>query len=96
MKQVLAVILALTATLALPAEAQAPPRTITVSADAAVRSKPDMATVSIGVVHLAPTPQEAMALLDAGISPVIERLLAAGIPQSDIQTTTLELAGVYD
>lgn len=88
----------LLATLTLPgiASADGAPRTITVSAEGAVRTKPDMATVSIAIGRRAETPQEALAQVSAAMSPVIERLIAAGVSSSDIQTTMLALEADYE
>lgn len=88
--------LALTTLIPAAALADVPLRTITVSGEGTVEVKPDMATLSIGVRHEAPTAREAMDLMTAGMGPVMERLIAAGIPQADIQTGSLGLDPVYD
>jgi uncharacterized protein YggE len=88
--------LALATLIPAAALADVPLRTITVSGEATVEVKPDMATLSIGVRHEAPTARAAMDLVAAAMGPVMERLVAAGIPQADIQTGSLGLDPVYD
>lgn len=87
---------AFTAVLPVAALADDPARTISVTGSGEVAVKPDMATLSIGVRHEAPTAREALDLMTAGIGPVLARLTAAGIPDSDIQTGSLGLEPVYE
>lgn len=73
-----------------------PARTISVTGSGEVAIKPDMATLSVGVRHEAATAREALDKMTAGIGPVLERLIAAGIPDSDIQTGALGLDPIYE
>ncbi|MBL4916306.1 SIMPL domain-containing protein [Szabonella alba] len=68
----------------------APPR-ITVTGEGRVETRPDMATVNLGVTTEAPTAAEAMAANSDELARVLERLRAAGIAERDLQTSSLSL-----
>ena len=89
MRALLTAVLLSTA-LVLPAGAQDMAR-ITVTGECSVESRPDMATVSLGVVTRAPTAAAAMEANSTQLAAVIERLRAAGIEERDLQTTGLSL-----
>ncbi|MCC7320709.1 MAG: SIMPL domain-containing protein [Rubellimicrobium sp.] len=84
--------------LAVPALALAdgPARTITVTGTGEVARAPDMATISLGVRHEAATAREALDLMSAAMTPVLERLAAAGIAPADMQTGSLGLDPVFE
>lgn len=65
------------------------------SAVGEVSATPDMATIQAGVVAEAATASAAMADQRERMTAVVEALKAAGVAQSDIQTTSLELTPVY-
>ena len=87
--------LALTALTPVMAMAEAPARVISVSGEGRVSVAPDMANLTIGVRHEAATAREAMDLMNAGLTPVLDRLRAAGIADGDIQTGALGLDPIY-
>lgn len=87
--------LALSAMTPVMAWADTPERVISVIGEGRVTVTPDMASLSIGVRHEAATAREAMDLMNAGLTPVIERLRAAGLAEGDIQTGSLGLDPVY-
>lgn len=60
-----------------------------------VRSAPDLATVTAGVVAEAKTAAAAMADQRARMTGVVEALKAAGVADKDIQTAGLDLSPVY-
>ncbi|NUB44025.1 SIMPL domain-containing protein [Fertoebacter nigrum] len=86
--------LALATAIALPFAAMAQevqsPR-ITVTGEGRVDARPDMATITLGVMTEAATAAEAMAANSAELAKVLERLRAAGIADRDLQTTGLSL-----
>jgi uncharacterized protein YggE len=98
---------ALAAALLLPALAVAPqaalaqtpgepqPSKLFLSAVGEVSAAPDMASVTAGVVAEAATASAAMADQRERMTAVMAALEAAGVPATDIQTTSLELSPVY-
>jgi uncharacterized protein len=71
------------------------PPSITVVGEAEVRVQPDMATVSVGVSHVAPTADDAMGMVSTTLTTVLAAVRARGIANSDIQTTGLSLQPIY-
>jgi uncharacterized protein YggE len=69
---------------------------VTVSGTATIRSAPDEAVVSLGVQTQAPTAQEALQQNANKMSDVMKALLGAGLGQSDIATSSLDLYPNYD
>jgi hypothetical protein len=65
------------------------------SATGTAIAAPDMATVSAGVVAEGKTAKEAMASQRENMARAVETLKQAGIPEKDIQTTSLNLSPVY-
>jgi uncharacterized protein YggE len=68
---------------------------ITVSGEGEIRAEPDIALVTVGVTHTAPTSQEAMDDVSRRQTAVIAAARALGIESRDIQTTGLSLSPVY-
>lgn len=64
---------------------------ITVTGEGSVEAKPDMATVTLGVMTEAATAAEAMAANSVQLGAVLEQLRAGGIADRDIQTSGLSL-----
>lgn len=77
------------------AEATMPRRTITVSGDAEVASKPDQARLSAGVVTQAETAAAALEANTAAMNRVLATLRAAGIPENRIQTSNFSVQPQY-
>jgi len=101
-----ALIGALFATSAATAHAQANPpapaanamfqtTTLNLSAYGEVRTAPDMATVSLGVMTEAKTAVEAMRLNATRMTEVVASLRRSGIAEKDIQTSNLNLSAQY-
>jgi hypothetical protein len=82
--------------LAGPALAQDAPRQITVTGEGRISAAPDQAWINLGVTQRAPTAREAVAAMSAAMTAVTDRLLAAGIAATDIQTGQLSLYPFYD
>jgi len=78
-----------------PRTAAAIPRTISVSGIGEVKSKPDMAVISSGVVSEAPTARDALAKNNTAMSAVIDALKKAGIAEEDIQTSNFQVSPQY-
>ncbi len=64
---------------------------ITVTGEGHVEARPDMATVTLGVVTQGTTAAEAMAGNSIQLAAVLEQLRASGIEERDIQTSGLSL-----
>jgi uncharacterized protein YggE len=74
---------------------QPPSRTITVSAGVDVPAVPDRAVVQLGVQTRASNAQTAMAQNNTVMTQVITALKGLGIPDNQIQTSSLSLSPVY-
>ncbi|MBE3519166.1 MAG: SIMPL domain-containing protein [Firmicutes bacterium] len=72
------------------------PRLISVTGEASMQVKPDMATVSFGVETNAPTAAEAQQTNSRAMDAVVRALLAVGIAREDIQTSNFSLYPVYE
>lgn len=70
--------------------------TITVSGVGRVMAAPDVADINLGVTEQAKEAADAAAKASAAMNAIVDALLAAGIDENDIQTTTLSLSPVYD
>jgi hypothetical protein len=77
------------------AEAVMAPRTITVSGDAEVASKPDQARLSAGVVTQADTAAAALTANSTAMNRVFAALRAAGIPENRMQTSNFSVQPQY-
>ena len=73
----------------------APPRLIAVSGLGEVKTRPDMATISTGVVSEAATAKEALAKNNAAMAAVIAALKNAGVAEDDIQTSDFSVSPKY-
>jgi len=73
-------------------------RHITVTGEGVVAATPDMATISLGVQHVADTPEIAMMQTAQASQAVVSRLKMMGIAEADLQTSNLSLHQVenYD
>jgi len=73
-------------------------RHITVTGEGVVAATPDMATISLGVQHVADTPEIAMMHTAQASQAVVSRLKLMGIAEADMQTSNLSLHQVenYD
>jgi uncharacterized protein YggE len=69
---------------------------LNLSAYGEVRTAPDMATISFGVVTEAATAAEAMSQNAARMNQVMAALRRAGIAERDVQTSGLNLSAQYD
>ncbi len=69
---------------------------LNLSAFGEVRTAPDMATISFGVVTEATTAAEAMRLNATRMTQVMAALRRAGIAERDVQTSGLNLSAQYD
>ena len=101
---------ALTAAAAAPALAQSQPNggapltiqavterpSLNLAAYGEVKTAPDMATITFGVVTEAPTAAEAMSQNAARMSQVMAALRRAGIEERNVQTSGLNLSAQYD
>jgi len=77
------------------AEAMMAPRTITVSGDAEIASKPDQARLSAGVVSQAETAAAALTANSTAMNRVFAALRAAGIPDNRMQTSNFSVQPQY-
>jgi uncharacterized protein len=71
------------------------PRVISVSGLGEVKSRPDMATISTGVVTEGTTAKEALANNNKAMAAVIAALKNAGIAEDDIQTSDFSVSPKY-
>ena len=71
------------------------PKLLTVSAFGQVTAKPDQATVHLGVQTDGPTAAAAMQANGERTNAMIGRVLALGVEEKDIQTTSLSLFPVF-
>jgi len=73
-------------------------RHVTVTGEGVVAATPDMATISLGVQHVADTPEIAMMQTAQASQAVVSRLKMMGIAEADMQTSNLSLHQVenYD
>jgi uncharacterized protein YggE len=75
--------------------ADAPPRTLTVSGVGEVKSTPDAAQISTGVVTQAPTAAAALAANARAMNAVFDTLKRAGIPEKNIRTSNVSVSPQY-
>ena len=73
-----------------------PSHTITVSGSADVHVAPDEAMVQLGVTTRASTAQSAMSQNNAAMTQVVAALKALGIPDVNIQTSSVSLNPIYN
>ena len=72
------------------------PRIISVAGLGEVKTAPDMATVSTGVVSEAATAKDALAKNNAAMAAVIAALKNAGVGEDDIQTSDFSVSPKYN
>ncbi len=73
----------------------APPRLISVSGLGEVKTRPDMAIITTGVVTEAPSAQDALTKNNAAMAAVIAALKNAGVAEDDIQTSNFSVSPQY-
>jgi uncharacterized protein len=66
-------------------------RTIVVTGDGTVEAVPDRAAITLAVTVVRPTAQDAQRQSAATMTQIVRQLLALGLPQSAIRTTTVSL-----
>ena len=76
-------------------EEEKPPRTIAVAGEGKVKTKPDTASISAGVVTEADKAREALDKNTERMQQVMQGLLEAGISQDDLQTSQFSVSPVY-
>lgn len=86
---------ALVAAIPLAAQEAAPAPRIIVTGEGQVQATPDMATLSIGVGHEAPTAAEAMEEVAATVQGLFTRLTELGVAPRDVQTTGLRIDPIW-
>lgn len=91
MKNFAMLALALAMTVGGAAMAETAARQITVTGEAQVHAEPDMATITLGVVHTAEEASEAMGVVSEGVGRILKRLADEGIAPRDLQTRNLSL-----
>ena len=69
--------------------------TISVSGSGEVKSKPDIATISIGVLTKGKTAAEAVSSNSSSTQKLLNTLQSSGIAEKDIQTTSINVYPIY-
>lgn len=82
--------------LALPALAESPQRTITVTGEGRVSVVPDVALVSVGVSREAPQASDALREMSEAMTAVLARFDSLGIAPSQVQTSQIALGPRFD
>ncbi len=92
-------VLTAVAVLATPAFAQTAPqvpqRTLSLTGLGEVKSAPDIAVISTGVVSEAKTAREALTLNNKAMASVLQTIEAAGVAKKDIQTSSFSVQPKY-
>ena len=78
------------------AVAEAHLRELIVSGEGRVSVEPDMAVLTLGVSHEAPSAKAAMDATSRGVGEVLETLNAAGLEGRDVQTASVSLSPRWD
>ena len=86
---------ALIATIPVAAQETPVARQIVVTGEGQVQAAPDMATLSIGVGHEAPTAAEAMAEVSGTVQQIFTRLTELGVAPRDVQTASLRIDPIW-
>lgn len=94
----LALALSLTVIAASSAFAQVTPQVATITAEGTgtVHAAPDVVIIDIGVTTRGATPAEALTGNNADMQRVIDAIIAAGVPETDIATSNFSISPVYD
>ena len=77
------------------ADQQAPRRTLSLVGQGEVKSAPDIAVISAGVVSEAKTAREALTLNNETMAKVLQTIEAAGVAKKDIQTSSFSVQPKY-
>jgi uncharacterized protein YggE len=85
----------ITALISVPAQADVPPPTISVTGEATISAPPDLAQIEAGVTTDAKTAREASDTNNAVMGKVLLALKSAGIAEKDYQTSRLSLQPQY-
>ncbi len=75
--------------------AQIPQRTLSLTGQAEVKSAPDIAVISAGVVSTATTAREALTVNNKSMASVLQTIEAAGVAKKDIQTSNFSVQPRY-
>ena len=98
-KLVITALFSLAAALAAPAAAQTtqhiPQRTLSLTGQGEVKSAPDIAVISAGVVSEAKTAREALTLNNKSMASVLQTIEATGVARKDIQTSSFSVQPKY-
>lgn len=89
-------VLLMAATVDASAEPRAAKRTITVSGEAELSARPDIATINAGVVSEAPTAAAALKENSAKMNAVFDGLKKMGIAEKDMQTSQFDVSPVQN
>ena len=83
--------------LSAPAMAQNAPEMATLTADGTgvVFAAPDTVVITIGVTTRGETPPEALDANSADMQAVIDAILAAGVPETDVATSNFSISPIY-
>lgn len=97
MKKITLLAAAIFAFAAAPAMAQAPaePATLTAEGTGIVLAAPDIVIITIGVTTRGDNPAAALDANSADMRSVIDSILAAGVPESDIVTSNFSISPIY-
>lgn len=83
--------------IALPSTAaSADEAVISVSGQGQVNVIPDMATINLGVLTTSATASDAVAAMSERLALVLDNLIAAGVAETDIQTSSLRVNPIQD
>lgn len=74
---------------------QVPPRTLSLTGQGEVKSAPDIAVISAGVVSEAKTAREALTQNNEAMAVVLQTIEAAGVAKKDIQTSSFSVQPKY-
>jgi len=69
---------------------------ISVTGQGQVNVAPDMARINLGVLNTADTANEAVAGMSSKISAILSTLASTGLPETDIQTSSLRVNPIQD
>ncbi len=69
--------------------------TVNVQAEAEILSRPDRATVTLGVGHAAPTADQAQSRVNEKMQAVMKSLRGLGVPEDAVQTVSISLNPTY-
>lgn len=89
------VLLAVAGTTPARADDDSPRRSVTVTGQGEVKARPDMATISAGVVSEAATAREALDANTAAMGKMIAALKGDGFEAKDIRTSSFSVSPVY-